>query len=240
MQPSTHITTSPRDGVFELPKIVHKNVGDRAHHYCDHNVWHDTCTLRETVYAVNWLEKNLVKPWFLLHRIQHTAASVNGKYAIVIIVSKRMFAFCSDASRASATDEAEKSYIIHDQSLQTSRIFDQFKWPTPSLKLCISCRLRSIRSRNVPNSSLYCLIIPSTILRSFDEPSDSLTELKISRIMRREPSMCSAKSRSDWSAQKYLLELVKFRSSKRIPCRVSLLKVMEPCYLVSKRQMRSI
>ena len=41
--------------------------------------------------------------------IEPTVASVQGKYAIVTIVSKRMLPFCSDASRPSATEDAEKS-----------------------------------------------------------------------------------------------------------------------------------
>lgn len=42
-----------------------------------------------------------------------TVANDNGRYAIVTIVSKRMFPFCSAASRPSATDEAEKSCTAH-------------------------------------------------------------------------------------------------------------------------------
>ena len=47
-----------------------------------------------------------------------TVASVSGRYAIVTNVSKRMFPFCSKASRFSATDEAEYSYVVHSQLLQ--------------------------------------------------------------------------------------------------------------------------
>lgn len=48
-------------------------------------------------------------------------------------------------------------------------------------------------------------------------------------MQRRVTSMCSANMRSDWRAQKYFLELVKFLSSKRMPSLDSPSNVIELC-----------
>lgn len=105
-QYATHATASPRDGLFEVPEVEHENVRDCAHKDCDHNVRYESCTLRESVHAIDRLS-TFSGHSFLLLRTTLTVPSTNGMYAIVTSVSKRMFPFCSDVSRPSATDEAE-------------------------------------------------------------------------------------------------------------------------------------
>ncbi len=101
---------------FEVPEVEHENVRDCARKDCGHNVRYESCTLRESVHAIDRLS-TFSGHSFLLLGTRLTVPSVNGMYAIVTSVSKRMFPFCSDASRPSATDEAEWSYVVHSQPL---------------------------------------------------------------------------------------------------------------------------
>lgn len=155
------------------------------------------------------------------------AASINGRYTIVTIVSKRMFPFCSKASLPSATDDAEKSWARCGQLVHVPKMFMRISWHTPSRRLCIPCLLRSMRSRNSSNRFWILSNMPFTVSNSSNEESANLIEIKILGIERSVPSMCSAHRRRDWRAQKYLLELLKFRSSNKMFCRSSLSKVME-------------
>ena len=108
-QHAVYVAARQKDGVFEGLKVQHSNVCNRAHDDGDHKVRNQASALWKNTHAVNGLKAVSERP-YLDVRTSFTAASVNGRYTIVTMVSRRMFPFCSKASLPSATDEAEKSW----------------------------------------------------------------------------------------------------------------------------------
>lgn len=104
-------------------EVQNKNVCNRAHDDGDHKVRHQVSALGKNTHAINGLKAVSERP-YLDVRTSFTAASVNGRYTIVTMVSRRMFPFWSKASLPSATDEAEKSWAILGQLFHKPRIFN--------------------------------------------------------------------------------------------------------------------